>query len=322
MKRASKNLNKRTFLVTGGAGFIGSHIVDKLLDIGHSVVIVDNLSTGKKKNINSKSIFYKLDICNKRTLESVFKRHRIDYVIHQAAKINSGINHENAILDVNTSVLGTLNLLDFSVKYKIKKLIYASSVSVYGEPKKIPVAERDQLLPIYSYGVAKKCAEEYVRYYSHNHGLNYTILRYSNVYGPRQPIFGEVGVIAIYTDLTLKGKPLIIYGDGTHLRDYIYVDDAVNLTYKALTSADQGLINIACGKGVCTNEIFAIFNYYYNNKLKAIIKPERTGESGSFCANIKKSQKLLKCTPKVSIKEGIKKTIDYYSNKAAVRGTR
>ncbi|HDH00795.1 MAG TPA: NAD-dependent epimerase/dehydratase family protein, partial [Nitrospirae bacterium] len=194
-------------LVAGGAGFIGSHIVDKLISHANEVIVIDDLSTGKEKNINPQAKFYNLNISDNDRLQEVFRNHKIDYVIHQVAKINLNVMLEDPATDIKSSVLGTLNLLQCCVDFKIKKIVYASSVAVYGKVKKLPVRETDELAPIYSYGIAKKCSEEYFRYYCENYDINYSILRYANVYGPRQPIYGEVGVIAIYTDKVLKGEP-------------------------------------------------------------------------------------------------------------------
>jgi UDP-glucose 4-epimerase len=299
-------------LVTGGSGFIGSHIVDRLLSCGSNVIIVDDLSTGKKENVNPKAAFYHTDITDEDALKAIFKDHKIDYVIHQAAKINLNVMLENPSSDIKSSVLGTLNLLNLCISYNVKKFIYASSVAVYGRPKKLPVTETDELVPIYSYGIAKKCAEEYVRYYSDYYGLNYSILRYANVYGPRQPIYGEVGVIAIYTERALKGEPLIIYGDGEHLRDYIYIDDVVDITLKLLSVGDREIFNVGCGIGVSTREIFEHFCSAWGETLRHEHRSERVGELGMFYCDISKLFHVIQFLPKTSIKEGINRISSYY----------
>ena len=199
--------NKSNYLITGGAGFVGSHLVDDLIVQNQNVIIIDDLSTGFEYNINEKAIFYKLSLSKFKKVESIIRKHKIDFVIHQAAKINLNVKLEDPLLDIQSSVLNTINLLKCSVKFKIKKFIYASSVAVYGRTKEIPVDENSKLRPVYSYGIAKKCSEDYIRYYNNEYGLNYTILRYSNIYGPRQPIFGEVGLIAIYVDNIKKISP-------------------------------------------------------------------------------------------------------------------
>lgn len=303
---------ENTVLVTGGAGFIGSHIVDRLLSYGNEVVIVDNLSTGKKENINPKAIFYSIDIADEKALKCIFEQHKIASVIHQAAKINLNVLLEDPSNDIKSSVLGTLNLLNLCVSSKIEKFVYASSVAVYGRPRKLPVSETDELIPIYSYGIAKKCAEEYVRYYSEYYGMNYTILRYANVYGPRQPIYGEVGVIAIYTDRAIKGEPLIIYGDGAHLRDYIYIDDVVDVTLKMLKGSDREIFNVGCGVGISVKEVFENFGSSSGKMLNHKYEPERVGELGFFYCDISKLTKTMQWSPTVTIKEGICRTLSYY----------
>ena len=301
-----------TILVTGGAGFIGSHVVDRLISCGNEVIVADNLSSGKRENINKRAAFYPADIKNEDGLKRIFENHRIDYVIHQAARINLNVMLEEPLKDAQSSVLGTLNLLKCCVDFGVKKIIYASSVAVYGRAKKLPVAETDELVPIYSYGIAKKCAEEYVKYYSGYYGLNYSILRYANVYGPRQPIYGEVGVIAIYTEHTIKGEPLVIYGDGNHLRDYIYIDDVVDVTLRTLSCGDRETFNVGCGVGRSVKEVFGYFCSVSGKTLPHEYKPERLGELGFFYCDISKLSSVIRYSPKVSIEEGIYKTLSYY----------
>lgn len=305
-------LNNSVVLVTGGAGFIGSHLADRLLLSGSKVIIADDLSTGREENINHNSMFYKVDITDENSLNKIFEKHNIDYVIHQAAKININVMLEEPLKDVRNSIMGTLNLLKCCVDFNVKKLIYASSVAVYGRAKSLPAEEMDELVPIYSYGIAKKCAEEYVRYYSDYYGLNYSILRYANVYGPRQPIYGEVGVIAIYTERALKGEPLIIYGDGEHLRDYIYIDDVVDITLKVLSVGDREIFNVGCGIGVSTREIFEYFCSAWGETLRHEHKSERVGELGMFYCDISKLSHVIQFLPKTSIKEGINRISSYY----------
>ena len=303
-----------TYLVTGGAGFIGSHIVDELIRSGQNVIVVDNLSTGFKKNINKKSVFYDIDLSNSNQLKNIFMNHEIDFVIHQAAKINLNVKLENPILDINSSVINTINLLQCCVDYKIKKFIYASSVAVYGRPKKLPVSEKDSLSPIYSYGIAKKCAEDYIQYFNKEYGLNYVILRYANVYGPRQPIFGEVGLIAIYTKNIIEKKSLIIYGDGEHLRDYIYIDDAVSFTLLTVFQGENEIYNVATGIGTSVNKIFNIFYNVYESKPLIEKKPERVGELGKFYSDISRMRDFVEKKPFISLANGIRKTKNFYND--------
>lgn len=306
-------MKEESILVTGGCGFIGSHLVDRLIEDGMDVVVVDDLSTGNHENLHNKAAFHQGDIAGYNFIEGIFTQHNIKYVIHQAAKINHSLYMEDPIRDIHTTVIGTVNLIKCCLKYKVKKFIFASSVAVYGQPMKLPVFENDLLNPIYSYGIAKKCAEDYICFYSKNYGLTYDILRYSNVYGPRQPIYGEVGVIAIFTDNFIKNKQFIIYGTGDNLRDYIYIDDAVDTTILAMKHNDSNILNIGVGKGVSVNRLFNIFKSL-DNYILFHNKPERVGELGSFYCDINRVKFLFNWRPKVSIEEGIKKTILFYSN--------
>ncbi len=304
---------KNNILVTGGAGFIGSHLVDKLISLGNNVVVVDDFSTGKKENINPAAVVYNLDIRDGIGLRKVFLKHKFDYVMHEAAKINTNVLLEDPIDDIGISVLGTVNILKNCVEFKVKKLIYASSVAVYGRSKKIPAAENDQLVPIYSYGLAKKSAEEYIKYFSDYYGVNYTILRYANVYGPRQSIIGTVGLIAIFCSRVINNQPLIIYGEGTETRDYIYIDDIVDINIKMLKVGDRETFNASCGRGISVKEVFECFKEVVGGSLKTENKPLRGGEIGNFYAD---NLKLVAngIAPKISMKEGIYRTLSSYKN--------
>ncbi len=301
-------------LVTGGCGFIGSHIVDQLIDDGHEVVVLDDLSTGVMQNLNSQAIFYQGDVCDKKYVEKLFKQHPFSFVIHQASKINTNVLHEDPIHDLDSSVKSTIILAENCIKFGVKKIIFASSVAVYGRPSLLPVTELSLLEPIYSYGIAKKCAESYLKYFSTYYGLRYQILRYANVYGPRQPIYGEVGVLAIYTDRLLKGESLIIFGDGSHKRDYIYVTDVVDFTLKTMLFDQSSIFNVGRGIPVTVNQLFSEFQRYDPSLKSAVIKPERYGEIGDFYCDVKKSFDFG-WEWQVGLPEGIGKTIGFFERK-------
>ncbi|MFA5369924.1 MAG: NAD-dependent epimerase/dehydratase family protein [Candidatus Omnitrophota bacterium] len=311
-----KNSKRMCFLVAGGAGFIGSHVVDKLLSLGHKVVVIDNLSTGRQENVNPGAVFYRADISDEGVLRDIFQCHYFDYVLHEAAKINLNIKLEDPIKDISGSVLGTINLLKCCVDFKVKKIIYASSVAVYGRPKSLPAKECDECVPVYSYGLAKKCAEEYIRYYSDNYGLDYTILRYANVYGPRQPIFGEVGVIAIFADRIVNDLPLTIFGDGMHSRDYIYVDDAVEASLTAITAGSRETFNVGRGKAISVMDVFEAFCRACGQSPAFENKPERVGELGRFYSDTAKIAKSFNFKPCVALEEGVSRTLSFCLNAA------
>jgi UDP-glucose 4-epimerase len=306
-------IEKNIVLVTGGCGFIGSHIVDRLVSDGYVVVVLDDLSTGSIDNLNKEAIFYQGDVSDQLFVNKVFDQHQISYVVHQATKINTNALHEDPLRDVRSSIDSTILLAGNCVKHKVKKLIYASSVAVYGRAEELPALESSLLEPIYSYGIAKYSAESYLKYYSIYYDLDYQILRYANVYGPRQPIYGEVGVIAIYTDRLIKGEQLIVFGDGKHQRDYIYVSDVVDFTVQSMKFRESSTYNIGRGIPVTVNELFTIFQKYDPEHKDALRKPERFGEIGSFYSDVSRALNTG-WKIKVDLEQGISKTIDYFNS--------
>ncbi len=303
----------KTILVTGGAGFIGSHVVDRLLGDGHIVVVVDDLSTGKPENLAAAATFRKGSVADKAFVEEVFGEFSFDAVIHEASHINTSVPEEDPRLDLSVNVVGTLSLLDAFLGQNKKpgKFIYASSVAVYGSPEALPVTEDGPLRPIYSYGIAKQCAEEYVRYYGATRGLDYHIARYGNIYGPRQPIYGEVGVIAIFTDRVLNGEALTVFGDGEHVRDFMYIDDAVEATVRLIDLPDCNTFNVASGRGTTVNEVIAAFKTVAESPLDIIGKPERANELGMFTADISRLTGALDWRPGTDLNDGIKATLHF-----------
>ncbi len=306
-----KGKEKKVVLVTGGCGFIGSHVVDRLIEDSYTVVVLDDLSTGSLDNLSPDSILYQGDASDEYFVNKIFEQHKFDYVIHEATTINTNALHEIPLHDLKSSVNSTIILAESCVKYNVKNFIFASSVAVYGRPESLPAAENSLIDPIYSYGVAKHTAESYLKYFFTYYGLNYQILRYANVFGPRQPIYGEVGVIAIYTDRLVKGKELIIFGDGEHQRDYIYVDDVVEFTVKSMQFDAPSVYNVGRGAPVTVNEVFSEFQANDLQYKSAVRKPERYGEIGNFYCNIDHALGTG-WSPKITLKAGIKSTIDSF----------
>jgi UDP-glucose 4-epimerase len=300
-------------LLTGGAGFIGSNIADALLAKGHDVIVFDNLSSGKKENLDKKAKFYKDDIYNKKEVDEVFKKEKPQIVIHHAAQIDVRKSVDDPFFDAQVNILGSINVLNACVENKVNKIIFASSGgSVYGECKASAPKEDSKTNPLSPYAIAKKSVENYINFYSVVHGLDYTILRYGNVYGPRQDPHGEAGVVAIFAGRMLKNEEVLVFGDGKQMRDYVYVEDVVNANLKSLTKGKNQIINISTSKALSVNDLVKVMSKVSGYNKKAKHKPKRDGELVKSFLNINKAKAVLSWTPKVNIEQGIKATIDYF----------
>lgn len=300
-------------LLTGGAGFIGSHIVDKLIDKGYEVVVVDDLSSGKEKNINKNAKFYKLDIQDSR-LESIFRDERPDYINHHAAQMDVRRSVADPIFDARINVLGTINILQNCIKYKVRKIIFASSGgAVYGEQEIFPASETHPLRPISPYGITKLAAESYLYYYKTIYGLDYAALRYANVYGPRQDPFGEAGVVAIFILKMLKGEHPVINGDGEQTRDFVYVGDVVEANMMAVrNNIAESIFNIGTGIETTVNQVAGHLKSFINPSIKEKYGPPKIGEQLRSVIENKKAKEVLNWEPKVSLAQGLKLTCDYF----------
>lgn len=297
-------------LVTGGAGFIGSNIVDGLIAEGHSVTIVDDLSTGKAENVNPKADFRRTSICSP-DLEDVFRGRRFDAVYHLAAQIDVRKSTADPAMDAGINVIGGINVLRMMEKYRSGKLIYSSTGgAIYGEPKRIPADESQPADPMAAYGVSKFCLERYVEYFHRIAGLDYTILRYANVYGPRQDPLGEAGVIAIFMGRMRKGERAVIFGSGEQTRDFVFVGDVVDANLAALKRGSGEICNIGTGRETTVNEIYACLAKLYGTSEKAEYRPERKGEVFRIALDAGKALRVLGWKAKVSLEEGMKITAD------------
>lgn len=300
-------------LVTGGAGFIGSHIVDRFIDEGDEVVVVDNLSTGSESNLNPRARFYRIDIQNP-DLEEVFQKERPDCVSHQAAQIDVRLSVADPILDARINVIGTINLLQNCVKYKVKKVLFASSGgAIYGEQEIFPAPEDHPLRPLSPYGITKLVAEHYLHYYKITYGLDYVSLRYANVYGPRQDPYGEAGVVAIFIQKMLNGGQPVINGDGEQTRDFVYVEDVARANSLALKSnTRENIFNIGTGIETSVNQIFYNLKEMINPAIKEVHGPQKTGEQRRSVINPLRAKRVLGWEPGVRLSEGLKNTVRFF----------
>ena len=299
-------------LVTGGAGFIGSHVVDVYLGQGHEVVVVDDLSTGKRENVNSSAKLYALDMRDEK-LDEVFATERPDIVNHHAAKASVRESMTHPILYAHVNVLGSLNLLELSRKYQVKRFIYISTGgAVYGEPKYLPADEAHPISPLDPYGASKAAFEPYLPLYRTNYGLSFTVLRYANVYGPRQDPLGEAGVVAIFTGQMLRGEQSVINGSGEQERDFVYVGDVANANILALDDGDAGIYNIGTGVGTSINEIFSKLKAATGYKGQAVHGPAKTGEVFKVYLSADKAREELSWQPNTDLNEGLRLTVEYF----------
>ena len=300
--------------MTGGAGFIGSHIVDSLIEEGYDVAVVDDLSTGRQEYINKEAKFYKLDIQNKDDLESIFKEVKPEYVNHQAAQKDVRNSVDDPFHDARINILGTINLLQHCIKYKVKKVVFASSGgAIYGEQVIFPAPETHPAKPISPYGIAKLVGEHYLYYYKALFGLDYVSLRYSNVYGPRQDPHGEAGVVAIFTKKMLEGERPVINGDGEQTRDYIYVGDVVRANILTMKNDyEESEFNIGTSIETSVNQIFDYLRNFINPAITEEYGPPKLGEQKRSVINFTKAKEILKWMPETTVNDGLKKTCEYF----------
>lgn len=299
-------------LVTGGAGFIGSHIVDRLIQEGHDVVVVDNLSTGKKKNLNRAARFYKMDILSPK-IEKIFKKEKPDLISHHAAQMDVRRSVADPIFDAQVNILGFLNVLGNAVRHGAKKVIFASSGgAVYGEQQVFPAPETHPLHPVSPYGISKLSGEHYLYYYQRVAGLSYVALRYANVYGPRQDPFGEAGVVAIFSQKTLLSDQPIINGNGKQTRDYVFVEDVVEAHMAVLEDGVQGIFNVGTGKETSVNQLFRHLVEITGAKVKEVYGPEKRGEQIRSVLDYARLKKATDWEPKVQLQDGLKVTVEFF----------
>lgn len=303
-------------LVTGGAGFIGSHLTDALLAAGHETIVIDNLATGVRENLNPQARFYEADIRDADVVNALFARERPEVLIHQAAQLDVRRSVADPGHDADVNIVGTLRLLQAGIEHGLQKVIVASSGgAIYGETAELPTPETHQAAPISPYGVAKLSIEHYLHYYQAVQGLPYVALRYANVYGPRQNPHGEAGVISIFAERLLRGEPTVIHGDGENTRDYVYVGDVVDANLRALATERVGAYNVGTGVETDVNAVFARINILTEAGAEARHGEAKAGEQRRSCLSWAHAQQDLGWRPRVTLDEGLATTVEFFIEK-------
>ncbi len=307
-------------IVTGGAGFIGSHLVDRLIQEGHEAVVVDNLSTGKRKHVNRAARFYKLDVQSPR-LERVFRKERPSVLMHLAAQMDIRRSVEDPIFDAQSNILGTINVLEQAVRHGSRKVVFASSGgAIYGEQEVFPAPESHPTRPLSPYGISKLAGEFYLAYYQQHSGIQYVSLRYSNVYGPRQDPHGEAGVVAIFTQKMLSGEQPIVNGTGRQTRDFVFVEDVVDAHLAVMGKDVQGCYNVGVGEETSINELFGMLADLTKSGSKQVHGPAKKGEQARSVVDSTKLRQELGWEPRTPLSEGLSRTVEFFRRQSMLAG--
>lgn len=301
-------------IVTGGAGFIGSWVSEAYISEGHEVLVIDNLSTGSEDNIPPEAGFVECDVRNSDELEKVFRRFRPEIVNHHAAQINVRDSVENPSLDAEININGSLNVLRLCAEWETERFIFSSTGgALYGEPQKLPAGESTPALPLSPYGISKLSTENYVRYYSKNHGFGHVILRYANVYGERQNPEGEAGVIGIFCENIINGKPCLIFGDGEQTRDYVHVSDVSRANLLAAGLEEEGTFNIGTSIESSVNDIARILGEVTKTGFETVHEKQRPGEVRRISLDCSLAAEKLGWSAQVALREGLFRTWSWFS---------
>lgn len=301
--------------VTGGAGFIGSHLVDRLIALGHTVLVIDNLTTGVREFVNPKAVFIEMDVRD-ANIESIFADFKPQVVFHEAAQTMVPASMENPKMDCDVNLLGLVNILEASRKHKVEHFLMPSSAAVYGNLDTLPLTEDMIGKPTSFYGLTKLTGEGYLRIYEQAFGLKTVCFRYSNVYGPRQGDGGEGGVISIFTRLINEGQGLTIFGDGEQTRDFIYVDDVVEANIKAMNHPElTGVYNISTNTSTSVNKLVSYFKSISNKDLLVYYEAERTGDIRHSRLCNQKAKVDFDFLATVDLERGLRDTISYFKGK-------
>lgn len=305
-------------MVTGGAGFIGSHVVDTFVENNHEVVVVDDLSTGRLSNLNPAAKFYEVDIRSPEMAE-IFEKEKPQVVDHHAAQMDVRRSVEDPVFDADVNVMGSIKLIELARKNNVERFIYISTGgAVYGEPEYLPCDEDHPINPICPYGASKHTVEHYLYMYRELYDMEYVVLRYPNVYGPRQDPHGEAGVVAIFSGQMLKNAPVVINGDGDQERDFVYVGDCARANMLALQTENTNTIfNLGYGVGTTINEVYENLKDITSYELTADHGPPKAGETRRIFLEANKASKYLDWTPTIDLKVGLGETVDYFREKEA-----
>ena len=298
-------------LVTGGAGFIGSHVTEELLKAGYKVAVVDHLGSGKRSNLPDDVLFYKRDVVSP-ALKTVFEDFQPHVVIHLAAQSNVSDSVRNPRHDAQNNIMGTLQVLENCRDCRVERMIYSSSAAVYGQVQQLPITEDTPPAPLSPYGISKWTGEQYVKLYGDLYGISSLILRFANVYGPRQNMDTEAGVISVFTEDLLKGKCPIIYGDGHQTRDFIYVRDVARAILKSVNSEQTGLYHVSSGKEVSIKDVLDLLGLLTERHVFPIYQPEKPGDIYKSCLSNARIKEDFDWFPSTSLEKGLAETIAYF----------
>jgi UDP-glucose 4-epimerase len=299
-------------MVTGGAGFIGSHVTDLLIEVGHQVVVVDNLSTGRRSNLNPHAVFYEVDIRSSE-MEHVFAQEKPEVICHHAAQMDVRRSMDDPLFDADVNIIGSIKLAQLAIRYGTRKFIHISSGgAAYGEPEYLPCDEAHPIKPLCHYGASKYTFELYLHVFNANYNIDYSVIRYPNVYGPRQDPHGEAGVVAIFTGRMLRGDEVTINGTGEQVRDYVFVTDCARSNVMLLEQGSRHVYNLGSGIGTTVNEIFQQLKYITGYPKPAMYGPAKAGETFKIYLNASRADRELGWRPSIPLEEGLQRTVDYF----------
>jgi len=308
-------------LVTGGAGFIGSHIADALLERGHDVHVMDDLSSGVRRNVPSDAVLHVCDIRGEEAAE-LFDEHQFEVLVHHAAQMDVRASVRDPRYDADVNIGGTLNLLEAGRRSGLRKVVFASTGgAIYGEPEYVPQDEEHSQQPLSPYGITKLATEKYLHYYKHAHDISFVALRYANVYGPRQNAQGDAGVVAIFTRMMLEGKQPTINGTGEQTRDYVFVKDIVEANLQAIDHASSGIFNIGTSKETSVNELFEYVREATESDADPVHGPAKPGEQERSVLSFEKARNTLSWMPDTDIRDGIRETVRWFESHMSLRET-